>query len=309
MGMTNNQMGLIRAVAENKLSDVKKYALCCCEEDKTQKNAEFVAKYKNLLKNNSTMIELPYNIQGMVQFEDVSASFNEKRYFLSERESKLFKKISNMNEVGLKLMGMGIPYLNAILLTGVSGTGKTTFGRYTAYKLGLPFLYINFSLLIDSHMGETAKNLKKVFDFAKVTKCILMLDEMDAIAQRRNGSTEGSIRESNNTTITLLQELDKIQNDTIIIGATNILTTIDQAVIRRFSYHHEMLPLTKDECINMADQYLSDINMKYEKKDVVEWADKLYGTSSNMTQATILNSIINRIADAIMDGKDTVSMI
>ena len=143
MGMTNNQLKLIKAIAENKMTEAKQYAICCCVEDTTQKNAVFVKRYKNILENNPTMIEMPYNIKGMAQMEDVSTSFREDRYYLSEREGELLKSISNMNKAGLKLMEMGIPYLNAILLYGISGTGKTTFGRYVAYKLELPFLYIN----------------------------------------------------------------------------------------------------------------------------------------------------------------------
>lgn len=58
MGMTANQLAVIKAIAENKLSDAKKYATLCCIEDTTQKNAPYVKRYKNLLENNPTMIEL-----------------------------------------------------------------------------------------------------------------------------------------------------------------------------------------------------------------------------------------------------------
>ena len=309
MGMTANQLALVRAIAENKLSDAKKYAELCCIEDTTQKNAPYVKRYKNLLANNTTMIEMPFNIKGMAQMEDVSTSFREDRYYLSQRESILFRKIANMNEAGLKLMEMGIPYLNAILLTGVSGTGKTTFGRYVAHKLELPFLYINFSYLIDSYVGKTAQNLRNVFDFARSNKCLLMLDEIDCIAQRRKGSSEGSTREFNNTTISLLQELDKIQNDSIIIGATNIPDAIDPAVKRRFAIHHEILAPTKEECIDMIHQYLKSIDISYNYMDIERAADKLYSSKQSPAQAIILNYVISKIADAVINKKDNITLI
>lgn len=311
MGMTANQLALVKAVAENKLSDAKNYALCCCAEDTTQKNAIYVKRYKNLLQNNPSMIEMPHNIQGMAQMEDVTTSFREDRYFLHDRESELFKRISNMNEAGLKLMEIGIPYLNAILLTGISGTGKTTFGRYVAYKLKLPFLYINFSYLIDSYMGNTSKNLRNIFDFARMNKCLLMLDEIDCIAQSRKGASEGSTREFNNTTISLLQELDKIQNGSIIIGATNIPNAIDAAVKRRFAIQHEIFPPCKEECGKMMNQYLQSVGIGYEREDVEKVVKRWYSESdlpeyNPPTQASILNYTISQIADAIINKRENI---
>lgn len=305
--MTNNQLKLIKAIAENKMTEAKQYAICCCVEDTTQKNAVFVKRYKNILENNPTMIEMPYNIKGMAQMEDVSTSFREDRYYLSERENELLKKISGMNKAGLKLMEMGIPYLNAILLYGSSGTGKTTFGRYVAYKLELPFLYINFSYLIDSYMGKTSQNLRNIFDFARMNKCLLMLDEIDCIAQKRKGSSEGSTREFNNTTISLLQELDKIQNDSIIIGATNIPQALDPAVKRRFSIHHEIKTPSIEECINMMIQYLVSTGLSYDALEVKNVAKEFYSDSDTPpSQAHILNFMITKIADAVINDREEI---
>ena len=309
MGMTSNQLAMVRAIAENKLADAKKCAIACCVEDTTQKNAIYVKRYKNLLENNPTMIEMPHNIKGMAQMEDISDSFREDRYFLSSREEELFRKISNMNEAGLRLMEMGIPYLNAVLLTGISGTGKTTFGRYVAYKLGLPFLYINFSYLIDSYMGKTSQNLRNVFDFARMNKCLLMLDEIDCIAQSRKGASEGTTREMANTTISLLQELDKIQNDSIIIGATNIPQAIDPAVKRRFAIQHEVMPPTKNECISMMKQYLGSVGMGFSGSEVETVAERLYCGEQKPTQAVILNYMISKIADAVINKRDYIELM
>lgn len=309
MGMTANQLALVKAIAENDLKKAKDYALCCCVEDTTQKNAPYVKRYKNLLQNNTTMIEMPFNIKGMAQMEDVSTSFREDRYYLSVREEELFRKISNMNEAGLQLMEMGIPYLNAILLTGISGTGKTTFGRYVAYKLGLPFLYINFSYLVDSYLGKTSQNLRNIFDFARMNKCMLMLDEIDCIAQVRKGASEGATREFNNTTISLLQELDKIQNDSIIIGATNIPDSIDPAVKRRFAIHHEVLPPTKNECSDMMIQYLKSVGMTFSLVELDEAVKSMYLSPEKPTQASILNYIISKIADAVINKRDRITLV
>lgn len=308
MGMTTTQLNMIRALAENKLSDAKKYAIACCAEDTTQKNEYYTKKYKTMLESSPTAMELPFNIKGTAQMEDVSISFREDRYYLSKREEELFNKISKMNEASLKLMEMGIPYLNAILLTGVSGTGKTTFGKYVAYKLGLPFLYINFSYLIDSLMGKTSQNLRAVFDFAKANKCLLMLDEIDCIAGKRKGATSGSEKELNNTTISLLQELDQVRNDSIIIGATNIPEMIDPAVMRRFPIQHEVQVLSKDEITEMIIQYLSTVELSFDENDITNFVENRQAYINTDVQAVVLNYVISKIAETVIENKEYIKL-
>lgn len=144
MGMTKAQLSLIKAIAENRQTKIREYALNCCDEDNTQKNRYDVAYYKKLLAAANTKIELPSDLIGMAVLEDTS-KFNEKRFYLSEKEKEVVKRIEAMYQVGLKLMERGIYYVNSALLYGESGVGKTTLGKYIAYKLGKPFLYINLN--------------------------------------------------------------------------------------------------------------------------------------------------------------------
>ena len=303
MGLTNSQLQLINAVCQNRMVDVKKMAILCLKEDKTAKNQYQVKRYLNILENadNSGLMEIPYQIKGMVNVED-SSKFRVDRYYLSERESDLAERIEKLNNAGLKLMEMGIPYLNSILLTGVSGAGKTTFGRYIAHRLDLPFLYINFSYLIDSYMGGTGKNIRQVFDYARLNKCLLMLDEIDAIASIRTSGSSGTDKERATSTITLIQELDKIQNDSIIIAATNIPKEIDPAIKRRFAIHHEFKVFSQEDNLKMVLKYLDSTNLHYNDSNVKEYI-KL---TENKPQAIILNHVIEAIANAVIEEKDCI---
>lgn len=158
MGMTSNQLALVRYVAENNIQKAKDAALCCCAEDTTQKNHYAVTKYQSLLRSGGmNLMELPANISGFATMEDLTNTYLENRYYLTQDERKLFDLIKNMNDVSLQLMEKQIPYLNATLLYGESGVGKTAFSRYVAYKLGMPYLYVNFSRMLDSYLGGTAK--------------------------------------------------------------------------------------------------------------------------------------------------------
>lgn len=204
MGMTDNQKKLIRAVAENDIRSAKKCAIACLSEDTTQKNQSFVNRYKTILTSEgANLFELPSDLREILVCEDVSLTFREDRYFLTEEKKTLAEKIVKMSRVSQKLMEMAIPYKNASLLYGAPGTGKTLFGKYIAYKLGLPFCYLNFSRTVDSYMGATSKNIAKAFSYAASNPCVFMLDEVDTISCNRAGGMSGAEKEIGRVTITL----------------------------------------------------------------------------------------------------------
>lgn len=185
MGMDDLMLSCIRALAENRIQDAKQAAIACCVNDTTKKNAGKTGYYKKLLENGTTtLFELPANLKGLMLMQDVS-DFNESRYYLGAQQRALYGKIKMGVDVTTKMLAYGIPYTNSTLLYGVPGTGKTEFARYVAFKLGLPYAYLNFSCLIDSYLGKTAKNLNQVFDYCKGEKCVLMLDEIDCIGLAR----------------------------------------------------------------------------------------------------------------------------
>lgn len=272
MGMTANQLGVIEALAENRIQDAKKYAICCCVEDNTKKNGYRVRRYQALLENEGpNFMELPADIAGCLRMEDIS-EFREGRYYLGKNERVIFERIEQTNRVSMRLLEIGIPYLNSTLLYGDPGTGKTMFGRYVAYKLKLPFAYVNFSYLIDSHMGNTSKNLKKVFDFCKGRPCVLMLDEIDCIGLKRSGGGEGTGGELARTTISLMQELDTLTNEQIVMAATNREDRLDPALKRRFFQREKMSSFGEQERIAMALKFLDDVGIGYDKAEIKEYA-------------------------------------
>lgn len=296
MGLTNNQQQLIRAVSENNMQLAKKCAIACVVEDATQKNAWFCKKYKQILESSgSNMIELPHDLKSILCMEDVSNSFKEGRYYLSDREKEVFESIVRMKKVNDRLMEMGIPYLNSTLLYGESGTGKTTFGRYVAYKMGLPFCYLNFSSLVDSYMGHTSKNISKAFNYAISNPCVFMLDEIDCISIRRTDSSGGSDEEMARVTISLMQEFDRLTNDIVVIGATNRMDRIDEALLRRFSLKHEVKPLDREEKKELVCKFLDDVGMDFPFSEIMPLIEE------NQNQSTLLNELIRKISQKIYD--------
>lgn len=294
MGMTDNQKRLIRAIAENDMRSARKCALACLSEDETQKNRSFVTRYKSILSSEgSNLFELPSDLREILVCEDVSLTFREDRYFLTEEKKALADKIFRMSEVSQKLMEMAIPYKNASLLYGAPGTGKTLFGRYVAYKLGLPFCYLNFARVVDSYMGATSKNIAKAFSYAASNPCVFMLDEVDTIScNRASGMSGGSEREIGRVTITLLQEFDKLPNDVIVIAATNRLDLLDAAFVSRCPVRAEFMPFTIKEKRAMVEKFLSSVDMSISEQEMNAIIKKL-------SQRDIINSVIQYVATQI----------
>lgn len=271
MGLGDYEKNIIRFVAENNIREAKKWALLAVEADKTIKNRSFTNRYKNILTaEGSGMIELPGNLKDILVCEDVSLSFKEDRYYRTESQYQLSKSIFKLAEVSGKLMEMMIPYKNSTLLYGPPGTGKTTFGKYIAYKMGLPFCYLNFSKVVDSYMGVTSRNIAQAFAYVSSNPCVFMLDEVDSISCNREKISSGADREISRVTITLMQEFDKLANDVVIIAATNRLDILDKAFISRCSQKYEMLPFTKEENRNMVNKYLTDIGMTLSEEEIDE---------------------------------------
>ncbi len=298
MGLTEYNKALIKAVASNNLEEAKQYAKCCLYEDKTAKNKLFVNQYQNILKNGGLLnIDVPANISSMLTVEDPNTLINEERYYLTVENKEIYEKIKKMNRVSLKMEELHIPYKNTCLLYGPSGTGKTTFAKYIAYKFNKPFVYINFAHLISSYLGSTAHNIALIFNFIKSLNCVFMLDEIDAIGLERSKSDGSAASEEfNRTTITLMQELDKLTSTSILIAATNRYDRLDEALLRRFNLHSEMLPFSKEDNIKFARKYLKSIDLEKDR-DAEALVNRVYSTNKNPAQSEIEKAIIMDVAN------------
>lgn len=292
-GLDNNMLALIRSLAENRIQDAKKAAIACCVNDTTQRNQSTVGYYKKLLTNGNTkLFEMPANLTGLLNMQDVS-DFREERYYLDDERTSLFSQIKDGVEVTLKLLEYGISYRNSTLLQGEAGTGKTEFAKYVAFKLGLPYAYINFSSLIDSCMGKTSQNLQRIFDYCKGQKCVLMLDEIDCIGLAR-GKDGGCDGELGRTTISLMQALDNLVDGQIIIAATNRVDRLDAALLRRFQRKCEFKRYDADNSAEMVKRFINDIDICFLEDDLLEYARVSH------TQAEIITYMIECIAETLL---------
>ena len=127
----------------------------------------------------------------------------------------------------------------SILLSGAPGTGKTAFAHHIANEVGLKLVTVKASDILGSHIGDTEKQIEKVFAEAKTQEAILFLDEIDGILGNRRYAEHGwEISQTNQ----LLQCMEEFGG--VIIAATNFAISLDEAVMRRFTFKLKLSYLT-----------------------------------------------------------------
>lgn len=171
--------------------------------------------------------------------EDISALFEiiyPEKYLsdlvIDEKMQKELQRIIVEFQNWEVLVSNGVNPTRRVLFYGAPGCGKTLAAQSIASEIGLPMIYVRFDAVISSYLGETASNLRKIFEFAKNDSYLIFFDEFDAIARSRNDSFEhGEIKRVVNT---FLQQLDNFKGKSLIIAATNFEESLDYAIWRRF---------------------------------------------------------------------------
>jgi len=132
-----------------------------------------------------------------------------------------------------------------VLLAGPPGNGKTSLAEAIAEALAIPFFVVRYEAMIGSFLGETAARLKRVFDYARTTPCLLFFDEFDAVGKERGDVHEtGEIKR---VVTSLLMQIDDLPSYTVVVAATNHAELLDRAVWRRFQIRLELGSPTESE--------------------------------------------------------------
>ncbi|HML27632.1 MAG TPA: ATP-binding protein [Hyphomicrobium sp.] len=125
-----------------------------------------------------------------------------------------------------------LPVRNKLLLCGPPGSGKTLSAEVIARELRLPLLTAKVDVLISSLLGQTALNLRRLFEYGARRPCVLFLDEFDALGRSRTDN--GEHNELRRVVNSLLGMIDRFGNRSILIAATNLDDALDDAIWRRF---------------------------------------------------------------------------
>lgn len=162
----------------------------------------------------------------------------------------------NERERADELSVAGLSPSRSVLLVGPPGLGKTLAARWLAEKLSRPLLTLDLASVMSSFLGKTGSNIRAVLDFARRQSCVLLLDEFDAIAKRRDDIAE--IGELKRLVTVLIQAIDDWPADGLLVAATNHPELLDPAIWRRFDRIIEFPFPTEQEIERLLHGLIAD---------------------------------------------------
>lgn len=169
-----------------------------------------------------------------------------------------------------KLLEIDAQPSRSCLIFGAPGTGKTHLAFWIAKQINIPIVLARLDGLMSSFLGTTSRNIGNLFAFANKYRCILLLDEFDAIAKLRNDPQEvGEIKRVVNT---LLQNLDSRKKIGFTIGVTNHETLLDPAIWRRFEVQIEIPKPSLEVMYSIIQKFSIPLNFEESELKFLCWS-------------------------------------
>jgi shikimate kinase len=250
---------VIRAIAEESQDDLGDLAHKIVDRERTSGHTKLADQLDSILKQtksrkrptfsgttNRTLRELPTSRRnGELLTTFYSHDVLEHDMVLPAEVEAKFVRIECEFAARERLGAYGLKPRKTILLHGPSGCGKSLGAKRLAWNTGLPLMKVRFDALLSSFFGESAANLRTVFDAAKERPCLLVLDECDFIARSRIHTNDiGEAARIVNVLLLLMEEYDA---PGLLVATTNIESALDDALFRRFDDSFLIPPPGKDE--------------------------------------------------------------
>ena len=176
--------------------------------------------------------ELPTTIRSLVWAESPVRTFAD--LVLPADVLSLIHTFLTERRAADRLRAAGLPVAHTLLFTGPPGTGKTSIASAIAADLNLPLLAAQNHALIDSHLGETSRNIGALFDYARHTPVVLFIDELDTLGALRRDTGDSAGKEHQAILTAILTIMDHLPDTSILVTASNRPDLIDPALLRRF---------------------------------------------------------------------------
>lgn len=224
----------------------------------------------------------------------------EIQVFLPQKIEKEIERFISYYLQSDKLVANGIPVSLSMLLFGPPGCGKSQVARFIAQELELPLIVARTDGLVSSLLGSTAKNIRKLFEFAAAHPCVLFLDEFDAIGKMRDDQAE--LGELKRVVISLLQNIDSLGQDRLLLAATNHEHLLDPAIWRRFDFVVNLTEPDEDARRRMIIDFLGD----YKESELVEVLVPLSKGLSGAQIETISKELVRR---AILENTTGINLM
>jgi SpoVK/Ycf46/Vps4 family AAA+-type ATPase len=302
---------LMRAIADGSQSDLQRLAQTMVDSERKVGHIKLADQLASILarprsnpvatENQRQLKDLPTNRRhGESLVTIVPRERLEHHMVLPKEIEERFSRIEKEYAARERLGAYGLRPRKTILLYGQPGCGKSLGAKRLAWNVGLPLLKVRFDALISSFFGESAANLRSVFEAANERPCVLLLDECDFIARSRTTTKDiGEASRIVNSLLTLMEEYDA---PGLLVATTNIEDSLDPALFRRFDEVLLVPPPGEAEIENLLKMTLSAVTVEQS----LEWSSivkSLLGASA----ASVVKAAQNAAKAAVLTGQKVIT--
>lgn len=259
---------IVRAIADGSHSDLARLAHTVVESERQVGHAKLADQLAAILarpsrksatnQHRKPLSELPTSRRHGESLVTLIPQDQLEHHMVLPKETEArFARIEQEYAARERLGAYGLRPRKTILLYGPPGCGKSLGAKRLAWNVGLPLLKVRFDALISSFFGESAANLRSVFETAKERPGVLLLDECDFIARSRTTSKDiGEVSRIVNSLLTLMEEYDA---PGLLVATTNVEDSLDSALFRRFDDVFLVPPPGYAEIENLLKMTLSSV--------------------------------------------------
>jgi SpoVK/Ycf46/Vps4 family AAA+-type ATPase len=242
--------------------------------------------------------ELPTNKDsGLTLLEERAVIREEKDIILSDSTQSALNEILIEHNRADVLRSYGLLPAQKLLFCGPPGCGKTLAAEVIAHSLSLPLVLVRLDSVISSFLGETAANLRKVFDYVARQPVVALFDEFDALTKDRGDTADhGELKRSVNA---VLQMMDGYRGESLLIATTNYETLLDKAVWRRFDEVIGFEMPNLEQIKRLLALKLSGIRRNFEPDD-----GQIASLFKGLSHADIERVLRRAIKDMILSGRE-----
>lgn len=264
---------LVRAIAENSEEDLQRLAHKVVESERKIGHSKLATELDSILRARRRTKSTSPSLDTDRSFRELPISRRSKELLatLLPRESlehhmvlpkdieSRFARIEKEYAARERLGAYGLRPRKTILLYGPPGCGKSLGAKRFAWNTGLPLMKVRFDALLSSYFGESASNLRAVFEAAKERPYVLLLDECDFIARSRTNSKD--VGEASRIVNSLLQLMEEYDAPGLLVATTNLQDQLDVALFRRFDDVFLVPPPGAEEIERLLKLTLSSVNV------------------------------------------------